>query len=113
MSTHLPFTLPAYFWTSAWVVSLTRITSPRTRPFVPGVQPPEPFTLVIFGATGDLAARKLLPALHGLWGGGFLPRDFVVVGVGRRDKDDHRFREDVRAAVTTFRGESTAAADGP
>ena len=53
-------------------------------PFIPGVQPPEPFTLVIFGATGDLAARKLLPALYGLWQGRFLPENFVIVGVARR-----------------------------
>src|SRR5258708_33363783 len=72
---------------------------PRQSPFVPGVQPPEPFTLVIFGATGDLAARKLFPALHGLWRGRFLPRDFAVVGVGRRDKNDEAFRQDVRRAL--------------
>src|SRR3954469_21013220 len=60
--------------------------APGHSPFVPGVRPPEPFTLVIFGATGHLAARKLLPALYGLWRGQFLPRELVVVGVGRRDK---------------------------
>src|SRR5258708_26423202 len=84
---------------------------PRQSPFVPGVQPPEPFTLVIFGATGDLAARKLLPALHGLWRGQFLPREFVVLGVGRRYKDDDTFREEARASVAAFRGDSTATAD--
>ena len=45
---------------------------------VAGVQLPEPFSLVLFGATGDLAARKLLPSLHGLWQKGFLPRDFII-----------------------------------
>jgi glucose-6-phosphate 1-dehydrogenase len=64
-----------------------------------GIQLPEPFCQVIFGATGDLAARKLLPALHGLWKDGFLPVAFAVVGVGRRPKDDSAFRADVRAAL--------------
>lgn len=80
-------------------------------PFVPGVQPPEPFTWVIFGATGDLAARKLLPALYGLCRGRYLPREYLIVGVGRRDKNDDAFREDVRAAITEFRKDSTTAAD--
>jgi glucose-6-phosphate 1-dehydrogenase len=81
-------------------------------PFLPRVQPPEPFTLVLFGATGDLAARKLLPALYGLWRGRLLPPDFAVVGVGRRDKNDDAFRQDVRAAVTAFRQDAPATADG-
>src|SRR5437588_11008498 len=81
---------------------------PRQSPFVPGVQPPEPFTLVILGATGDLASRKLLPALHGLWQGRLLPQEFALVGVGRRDKDDSAFREDVRTAVAKVRQSSAA-----
>jgi glucose-6-phosphate 1-dehydrogenase len=80
---------------------------------VPGIQPPEPFTLVIFGATGDLAARKLLPALYSLWHARFLPRDFAIVGVGRRDKDDQAFRADVRAAITTFRPDLPAPDEDP
>src|SRR5262245_14835688 len=68
-------------------------------PFLPGVQPPAPFTLVIFGATGDLAARKLLPALSGLCRRRLLPERFAIVGVGRRDKSLEDFRADVRAAI--------------
>ena len=49
-------------------------------PFVSGGPLPEPFTIVIFGATGDLAARKLLPALYALWHGRFLPEQFAIVG---------------------------------
>jgi glucose-6-phosphate 1-dehydrogenase len=81
-------------------------------PFVPGVQPPEPFALVIFGATGDLAARKLLPALCGLWQDRLLPERMAVVGVGRRDKTDDAFRADVRADLVRFRGAVPAGADG-
>jgi glucose-6-phosphate 1-dehydrogenase len=66
------------------------------------VSRPEAFTLVILGVTGDLAARKILPALYGLWRGGHFPPDFALVGVGRRDKDDQAFRADVRTALSHF-----------
>src|SRR5882762_4838444 len=68
-------------------------------PFVPRGRMPDPFTLVIFGATGDLAARKLFPAVFALARGKSLPADFIVVGVGRRAKDDPAFREDVRKSL--------------
>jgi glucose-6-phosphate 1-dehydrogenase len=90
---------------TATVIQPEATPIPRFSPFVPGVQPPEPFTLVIFGATGDLAARKLLPALQGLCRRRTLPRDFAVVGVGRRDKNDEVFRQDVRVAVASSRKE--------
>ena len=73
--------------------------SPAPAEHLPKTQMPEPFSLVIFGATGDLASRKLLPSLHGLWKSGFLPADFAIVGVGRRAKDDNAFRADVQAAL--------------
>src|SRR5258705_316928 len=44
---------------------------------------PEPTTLIIFGATGDLAARKLLPAVYNLAVGGRLPEHFKLYGLGR------------------------------
>jgi glucose-6-phosphate 1-dehydrogenase len=71
-------------------------------PFLSAVSRPEPFTLVILGVTGDLAARKILPALYGLWRAGHFPADFALVGVGRRDKDDEAFRTDVRKALSKF-----------
>ena len=46
---------------------------------------PEPCIIVIFGASGDLTKRKLLPALFHLGQSGLLPQDFAVVGVARRD----------------------------
>ena len=46
---------------------------------------PEPCVVVIFGASGDLTKRKLLPALYHLDQSGLLPKDFAVVGVARRD----------------------------
>ena len=60
------------------------------------MKPPEPFTLVLFGATGDLAGRKLLPALSSLLHSKYLPQEFAIVGIGRRDKTDQAFRDDVR-----------------
>jgi glucose-6-phosphate 1-dehydrogenase len=71
--------------------------------FVPSVQPPEPFTLVIFGATGDLAARKLLPALFSLADNQYLPSRYVIVGVGRRAKTDEQFREEAGKDIAAFR----------
>jgi glucose-6-phosphate 1-dehydrogenase len=67
------------------------------KPLVP------PAVLVIFGATGDLAARKLFPALFGLDQGGYLPADLVIIGIGRRTKNDEQFRDDVRQALAKFR----------
>ena len=49
-----------------------------------GERIPEPGILVIFGASGDLTKRKLLPALFHLEQAGLLPREFAIVGVARR-----------------------------
>jgi glucose-6-phosphate 1-dehydrogenase len=46
---------------------------------------PDPCIVVIFGASGDLTKRKLLPALYHLQQSGYLPEDFAVLGVARRD----------------------------
>ncbi len=80
-------------------------------PFILEVQKPDPFSLIIFGATGDLTARKLMPALYALWHGKFLPQQFAIVGVGRRDKNDSDFREEVRAAIAKTRTDSPPAND--
>jgi glucose-6-phosphate 1-dehydrogenase len=53
----------------------------------------EPCTMVICGATGDLAERKLAPALYNALLGGFLPPEFTVVGFARRDLTDEAFRQ--------------------
>ncbi|MHB1568858.1 MAG: glucose-6-phosphate dehydrogenase [Solirubrobacteraceae bacterium] len=58
--------------------------------------------LVIFGATGDLAHRKLLPAIYNLAHEGQLPERFEVVGVGRRDQESDDFREMVRGTIGRF-----------
>jgi glucose-6-phosphate 1-dehydrogenase len=60
---------------------------------------PEPCALVIFGVTGDLARKKLIPAVYDLANRGLLPSGFVVVGFARRDWDDDTFRELSRQAA--------------
>lgn len=56
----------------------------------------EPCTLVIFGASGDLARRKLIPALYNLLLDGMLPPTYAVLGSGRRPWTDEEFRSAMR-----------------
>lgn len=60
---------------------------------------PPPFSFVIFGASGDLAARRLLPALYHLYQENLLPDDFAIVGFSRTSWDDETFREKMYEAV--------------
>ncbi|MBL9181694.1 MAG: glucose-6-phosphate dehydrogenase [Verrucomicrobiaceae bacterium] len=57
----------------------------------------EPCTVVIFGATGDLTNRKLIPAFYNIAACGDLPPQFKVVGFARRDKSDEVFRSELEA----------------
>ncbi len=63
------------------------------------VTPPPPLALVVFGASGDLTARKLLPALASLAEHQALPADFTVVGVARSPWSDDDFRTHVLKSV--------------
>ena len=49
--------------------------------------------LTIFGASGDLTARKLIPAVFNLYKGNMLPENFIVLGVGRTDLGNEGFRK--------------------
>jgi glucose-6-phosphate 1-dehydrogenase len=60
---------------------------------------PEPCVMVIFGVTGDLTARKLMPSLYDLAIGHPLPEGFSIVGVSHRDWSDEQFRQEMRQAV--------------
>jgi len=60
---------------------------------------PEPCALVIFGVTGDLARRKLIPAVYDLANRGLLPPNFVVLGFARRDWDHGAFEQVAREAA--------------
>lgn len=59
-----------------------------------------PCAIVIFGATGDLTKRKLLPALYRLSVERLLPAEFAVIGVAREQKSDEEFRTQMRTAVS-------------
>ncbi|MCL6649465.1 MAG: glucose-6-phosphate dehydrogenase [Chloroflexi bacterium] len=61
-----------------------------------------PATFAIFGATGDLAQRKLLPALYNLYLDGLLPEAFALVGIGRRPGSDEHYREATLQAIQQF-----------
>src|SRR6266542_5836931 len=63
-------------------------------------------TMVIFGATGDLTKRKLIPALYRLAYDRRLPTSFGVIGVSRTRLSDDDFREKMRGAVEEFLGKS-------
>src|SRR4051794_26050518 len=56
-------------------------------------------TLLLFGATGDLARRMLLPSLYGLDSDGLLPQDLRIIGTARTELDDAAFRERAKAAL--------------
>src|SRR5580704_19163508 len=58
--------------------------------------------LVIFGASGDLTRRKLMPALYNLACSRSLPGGFAVLGVARREKTDESFRAEMKEAVSQF-----------
>jgi glucose-6-phosphate 1-dehydrogenase len=64
--------------------------------------PVAPTTLVIFGATGDLARRKLLPALYNLAHDGALPERFHLVGVSRQEKAHENYRAECEEAIHQF-----------
>jgi glucose-6-phosphate 1-dehydrogenase len=60
---------------------------------------PDPFAMVIFGASGDLTHKKLMPALYALLLRRLLPTRFAIVGVARSDGNDESFRADMKEAV--------------
>ena len=56
---------------------------------------PEPFVMVVFGASGDLTRRKLMPAIFQLWCENHLPESAAVIGYSRSDKTDESFRSEL------------------
>jgi glucose-6-phosphate 1-dehydrogenase len=63
---------------------------------------PDPNVFVLFGATGDLAHRKVVPALFQLWRTHLLPHEFTIVAVGRRGYTDEAFREELKTSLDTY-----------
>src|SRR5690242_10574196 len=73
-------------------------------PLVEGLErlPVHPTVLAIFGGTGDLAHRKLLPALYNLAHEGALPERFELIGIARRDQPHEDFRTMARESIERF-----------
>src|SRR5881227_2334378 len=65
-------------------------------------QQPEPCVVVIFGATGDLTQRKLLPTLAHLWHDHPLPEAFSIVAFARRPMNDEQFRGMALESINTY-----------
>ena len=77
----------------------------RENPFRVGLQKtriPEPQILTIFGASGDLTQRKLVPALYQLKREGLLPPEMTIVGLARREWSHDYFREQMRQGIEEF-----------
>src|SRR5205085_4377619 len=76
----------------------------QENPLTEGLErlPIRPTTMTIFGATGDLAKRKLLPALYNLAHEGALPERFNLIGVSRSDLPHEEFRDQAREAIEKF-----------
>ncbi len=68
-------------------------------------------TILIFGASGDLTARKLMPALFRLFRQGYLSDRCPIIGVARRDKTDEQFRNEVRESVLESTADSETISD--
>ena len=64
---------------------------------------PEPCAIIILGASGDLTAKKLMPALYNLFEAGVLPNSSLIVGCARTEYTDEAFREKMKRAV--FKGD--------
>jgi len=81
----------------------TRATAGQAALLEPGAErAPDPCTIVIFGASGDLTRRMLMPALYNLALDRRLPARFAVVGFARREWSDEEFRQQALAAVKEF-----------
>jgi glucose-6-phosphate 1-dehydrogenase len=63
---------------------------------------PDPCAFVLFGATGDLAHRKVIPAIYQLWRTNLLPAEFSLVAVARRPYSNETFAAEVRASVEKY-----------
>src|SRR5437899_9882687 len=71
--------------------------SEPTHPLVP-----QPCTLVIFGGSGDLARRKLVPAVYNLLLDGVLPPNYAILATGRKALSDADFRKTAQEGIVTY-----------
>src|SRR5690349_2994465 len=92
---------PVPLYRDRWRAGPGRARNPRARPWR-SFMPSKPLTLVIFGASGDLTARKLIPSLYNLDRKGRLPGELRVVGVARTPFGDDDFRGKLEPAAREF-----------
>lgn len=78
-----------------------RLAEIHGRPNAPDLRIADPCIVVIFGASGDLARRKLLPSFYNLAKDGLLPDEFAIVGFARSAFDSEMFRQKVRENICT------------
>ena len=67
-------------------------------------KPAPPCVFVLFGATGDLTARLVFPAIYNLAVGGLLPKEFSIVGIARKEANDDAFRKHLRESLDKYAG---------
>jgi glucose-6-phosphate 1-dehydrogenase len=92
------------------MASSSRLDAPASSGFgaapagarVSAARRPDNHVIVVFGATGDLARRKLLPGLFHLAAAGLMPEEYQVIGSARRTMTDEKFRELARQAAAEF-----------
>ena len=63
---------------------------------------PDPAVVILMGATGDLAHRKVIPALYQLWRTNLLPHEFQLLAVARREYDHDAYRQEIRASLEKY-----------
>ena len=70
------------------------------------MQKPENMIIVIFGASGDLSKRKLIPALIDLYSQKLMPESFAILGVSRTEFSDETFRAEMTNSIKLFNKDS-------
>ncbi len=83
-------------------MSAARIETVMPEMPVRGARQAAPCALVVFGGSGDLTRRKLLPAIYNLAAGGSLPQHFAAIGVARQAISSDQYREQMLAAADQF-----------
>src|ERR671930_1543102 len=83
---------------------MATVEQQQENPLVEGLErlPVHPTTLTIFGGTGDLSKRKLLPAIYNLAHEGALPERFNLIGSSRSEMSDDEFRSLARESIQSF-----------
>ena len=100
---HLRYDEPGYGDESGVTVTGRGKESRSASPFG-GERNPDPCSLVMFGVTGDLAHRKLIPALYDLGCHGIVPFGTTLVGYGRKEQTDDTFRDLMQGAIDDYYG---------